>query len=30
MTLKERMKTGPVFGFAVFTGALCVIEAIGN
>jgi 4-hydroxy-2-oxoheptanedioate aldolase len=24
------MKTGPVFGFAVFTGALCVIEAIGN
>ena len=30
MTLKERMKKGPVFGFAVFTGALCVIEAIGN
>jgi len=30
MTLKERMKKGPVFGFAIFTGALCVIEAIGN
>lgn len=30
MTLKERMKTGPVFGFAIFTGALCVIEAVGN
>jgi 4-hydroxy-2-oxoheptanedioate aldolase len=30
MTLKERMKKGPVFGFAIFTGALCVIEAVGN
>ncbi len=30
MTLKSRMKQGPVFGFAVFTGALCVIEAIGS
>jgi 4-hydroxy-2-oxoheptanedioate aldolase len=30
MTLKERMKKGPVFGFAIFTGALGVIEAVGN
>lgn len=30
MSLKQRMKEGPVFGFAVFTGALCVIETIGN
>lgn len=30
MNLKQKMKQGPVFGFAVFTGALCVIEAIGN
>lgn len=30
MRLKERAQLGPVFGFAVFTGSLAVIEAIGN
>ena len=30
MTLKEKMKRGPVFGMACFTGAPCVIENIGN
>lgn len=30
MSLKQKMKDGPVFGFAVFTGALSVVEAIGN
>lgn len=30
MTLKEKMKKGPVFGMAVFTGALCEIEAMGK
>lgn len=30
MTLKEKMKKGPVFGFAMFTGAVCAIEAVGN
>ena len=28
MTLKEKMKKGPVFGMACFTGATCVIESI--
>ena len=28
MTLKEKMKQGPVFGMACFTGATCVIENI--
>ena len=28
MTLKEKMKKGPVFGMAWFTGATCVIENI--
>lgn len=28
MTLKEKMKHGPVFGMACFTGATCVIETI--
>ena len=28
MTLKEKMKKGPVFGMACFTGATCVIENI--
>lgn len=30
MNLKQRMQQGPVFGFAVFTGSLSVIETIGN
>jgi 4-hydroxy-2-oxoheptanedioate aldolase len=30
MTLKEKMKEGPVFGMACFTGLPCVIENIGN
>ena len=30
MSLKQRMKEGPVFGFAIFTGALSVIESVGN
>lgn len=28
MTLKDKMKKGPVFGMACFTGATCVIESI--
>ena len=28
MTLKEKMKQGPVFGMACFTGTTCVIENI--
>ena len=28
MTLKEKMKRGPVFGMACFTGTTCVIENI--
>ena len=28
MTLKEKMKKGPVFGMACFTGSTCVIESI--
>lgn len=28
MTLKEKMKKGPVFGMACFTGTTCVIENI--
>lgn len=28
MTLKEKMKCGPVFGMACFTGTTCVIETI--
>lgn len=30
MTLKEKMKKGPVFGMACFTGVPCVIQNIGN
>lgn len=30
MSLKTKMQQGPVFGFAIFTGALCVIETIGH
>jgi 4-hydroxy-2-oxoheptanedioate aldolase len=30
MTLKEKMKKGPVFGMACFTGEPCVIQTIGN
>lgn len=30
MTLRDRMKRGPVFGIACFTGAPCAVEAIGN
>lgn len=30
MTLRERMKKGPVFGITCFTGAACAVEAIGN
>ena len=30
MTLKEKMKAGPVYGVAVFTGAACAVEAVGN
>jgi len=30
MSLRERMKRGPVFGIAVFTGAACTVEAVGN
>lgn len=30
MTLREKMKQGPVFGFACYTGAVCVVEAMGN
>ncbi len=30
LSLKERMKNGPVFGFCLFTGALGVVEAVGN
>ncbi|MBS1228173.1 MAG: 2,4-dihydroxyhept-2-ene,7-dioic acid aldolase [Proteobacteria bacterium] len=30
MNLKKKMKQGPVFGFAIFTGALSVIESVGN
>lgn len=30
MTLRERMKKGPVFGITVFTAAACAVEAIGN
>ena len=30
MRLKQKMKQGPVFGFAIFTGALSVIETVGN
>lgn len=30
MTLKEKMKKGPVFGMACFTGVACVIQNIGN
>ena len=29
MKLKEKMKQGPVFGMACFTGTTCVIESIG-
>jgi 4-hydroxy-2-oxoheptanedioate aldolase len=29
MILKEKMKKGPVFGMAVFTGAVCEIESLG-
>lgn len=28
MTLKEKMKRGPVFGMACFTGTTCIIENI--
>ena len=28
MNLKEKMKKGPVFGMACFTGVPCVIETI--
>lgn len=30
MTLKEKMKAGPVFGMACFTGATCVVESIAQ
>lgn len=30
MKLKEKMKKGPVFGMACFTGAVCVIESIAQ
>jgi 4-hydroxy-2-oxoheptanedioate aldolase len=30
MKLKEKMKKGPVFGVAIFTGAACAVEAVGN
>lgn len=30
MTLREKMKKGPVFGITCFTGAVCAVEAIGN
>lgn len=30
MKLKEKMKAGPVFGVAIFTGAACAVEAVGN
>jgi len=30
MTLRERMKEGPVFGMAIFTSAACTVEALGN
>lgn len=30
MTLKEKMKKGPVFGMACYTGAICVIETIAR
>jgi len=30
MTLKEKIKKGPVFGMACFTGAICVIESIAQ
>ena len=30
MTLKEKMKKGPVFGMACFTGTTCVIESIAQ
>lgn len=30
MTLREKMKQGPVFGMAIFTSAACTVEALGN
>ena len=30
MTLREKMKKGPVFGIAIFTSAACAVEAVGN
>ncbi len=30
MDLKEKIKTGPVFGVTNYTGAICAIETIGN
>ena len=30
MNLRQKMKRGPVFGFAIFTGASSVIESVGN
>lgn len=30
MNLKEKLKAGPVYGIAVFTGSAAVVEAIGN
>lgn len=30
MNLKEKMKAGPVYGVAIFTGAACAVEAVGN
>lgn len=30
MTLRERMKKGPVFGITCFTASVCVVETIGN
>jgi len=30
MNLKEKMKKGPVYGVAIFTGAACAVEAVGN
>ena len=30
MTLKEKMKKGPVYGITCYTGVACAVEAIGN
>jgi 4-hydroxy-2-oxoheptanedioate aldolase len=30
VNLKEKLRQGPVYGVAVFTGAACAVEAVGN